>query len=327
MKKICIFTCGGTITMKKNKNNTLAPFYNSKILLEKTPYLNKIAQISLKEIINIDSTNIEPDFWHRLATLIKDNYNKYDGFIVTHGTDTMAYSASALSFALGNLDKPVIFTGSQKTVDDIPSDAVNNLINSTIVSTFDLAGVFIVFGSKILQGNRTTKVSESSLEAFDSPMVAPVGDISLEPQLINYRKKIKTVSLLNCKTDFDPNVITVTVTPGLSTNYLEILIDNCKGIILQGFGPGNIPTTLLTFFKKAKKLNKPVVIISQCKKGITKMQLYAVGYNALKHGAIPGNDMTIEAAVAKLMWMLRQTNNINLIKQAFNKNYFGEVTV
>ncbi len=327
MKKICIFTCGGTITMKKDKNNALVPFHNSKVLLEKIPYLNKIAQISLKEVVNIDSTNIGPDLWSKLASLIENNYNKFDGFIVTHGTDTMAYSASAMSFALGNINKPVIFTGSQKTIDDIPTDAVNNLINSTIISTFDLAGVFIVFGPKILQGNRATKVSESSLDAFDSPMVMPIGDISLEPQLKNYHKKLKTVSYLNFKTDFDPNIMTVTVTPGLSSTYLEILINNCRGIILQGFGPGNIPTSLIAFFKKAKKLNIPVIITSQCKKGVTKMQLYEVGYNALKHGVIPGNDMTIEAAVAKLMWILGQTKDISMIKQAFNKNYFGEVSL
>lgn len=327
MKKICILTCGGTITMKKDKERVLVPFYKGNVLLKKVPSLIKIAQITVKEVTNIDSTNAQPHFWSKLASTISDNYYKYDGFVITHGTDTMAYTASALSFALGNLDKPVIFTGSQKPIDDIPTDAESNLINSIIVATYDIAGVFIVFGSKILYGSRSTKVSESDLDAFDSPMVAPIGEISLVPKLNNFPKKVKIKNPLICKADFDKDVISIVVTPGLNTVYLEKMLNVYKGIILVAYGPGNIPSGLLTFLKKARELNKPVIIISQCKKGSTKMQLYDVGYQALKYGVIAGNDMIIESAVTKLMWLLGQNYNINKIQQAFNKNYSGEVTL
>lgn len=314
--------------MKKNKAGTLVPFHEGKILLEKVPHLTKIAQISVTEITNIDSTNIDHHVWTKLAHVIKDNYSAYDGFVVTHGTDTMAYSACALSFALGKLSKPVIFTGSQKPIDDIPTDAVNNLINAVIIAVYDVAGVYIVFGSKILRGNRATKMSESSLDAFDSPMIAPIGEISLQPRLSElYKKGKKAANGISLKADFKPDVISIILTPGLNVGYLEKLTDSSKGIILSAFGPGNIPDKLLPFLIKAKKWNIPVIIISQCRKGITQMQLYEVGSKALRYGAIPGNDMTIEAAVTKLMWILAQTHNLKDIKQAFQKNYFGEVTV
>lgn len=313
--------------MKKNKNDTLAPFYEGKNLFKKIRYLAQIANISVIEVINIDSTNMEPLFWSKLATKVSDNYHKYDGFVVTHGTDTMAYTASALSFALGNLNKPVIFTGSQKTIDDIPSDAERNLINSVIVATYDIAGVFIVFGSKILYGNRSTKVSESNLDAFDSPMFPAVGEISLEIELNKLILKNKNNNPFFCKADFDKDVIIIVVTPGLNILYLESILDICKGIVLVAYGPGNIPNDLLPFLKKARKLKKPVVIISQCRKGNTKMHLYEVGLQALKRGAIPGGDMTIESAVTKLMWLLGQNNDLRKIKQAFTKSYAGEVSV
>lgn len=327
MKKVCILTCGGTITMKRNNTGVLVPFYEGKVLLKKIPDLVKIAQITLKEITNSDSTNIDSQIWSKLAYFIKENYSTYDAFVITHGTDTMAYTASALSFALGNLDKPVIFTGSQKPIDDIPTDAKDNLINSVLVATYNIPSVVIVFGPKILQANRTTKVSESNLDAFDSPMVSAIGEISLEPKFNNLRKKTTRQNILSYKPDFGRDVISIVLTPGLNAMHLAKLLNDCNGIILEAFGPGNIPEELLTFLNKAQKLNKPVVIISQCKRGVTKMQLYEVGFQALKYGSIPGGDMTLESAVTKLMWLLGQTKDLNKIKQAFKKSYAGEVTV
>lgn len=313
--------------MKNNKNNTLAPFYKGKDLFKKIPYIGKIANITVNEVLNIDSTNMDPSFWSKLATIISNNYLKYDGFVITHGTDTMAYTASAMSFALGNLNKPIIFTGSQKTIDDIPTDAERNLINSVIVATLDIAGVLIVFGSKILYGNRSTKMSESNLDAFDSPMLPAVGEISLEIELNNLKFKNRNNNPFFCKADFDKDIISIVVTPGLNILYLEKMLDISKGMVLVAYGPGNIPKYLLPFLKKARKLKKPVVIISQCKKGSTKMHLYEVGLQALKYGAIPGGDMTIESAVTKLMWLLGQNNDLGKINQAFTKCYAGEVSV
>lgn len=327
MKKICILFCGGTITMKRNQSGVLAPFYNVKDLLNFVPQLNQLADISIIQLANIDSTNIEPKFWTTLAKKIKENINKYDGFVITHGTDTMAYTASAISFALHNIDKPIVFTGSQKPITDIPSDASNNLINAVIVASKFKTGASIVFGPKILRANRSTKVSESTLDAFDSPMVSPLGIISLEPLITSsYLPKIKKTSSFNMT--FDPNIAVIKIIPGLSHKNLNYIINkDFHGLILEGFGPGNIPKTLLPFLGKAKDQNLPVIILSQCIKGVARMQLYKVGKDALKAGAIPGEDMTIEAASTKLMWLLSQTQDINKIRQLFQTNIAGEITI
>lgn len=327
MKKICIIFCGGTITMKRNKKGALAPFYNVKDLLNFVPQLNQLAEISVIQLVNIDSTNIEPKFWTILAKTIKENVNKYDGFVITHGTDTMSYTASAISFALHNINKPIVFTGSQKPITDIPSDATSNLINAVIVASKFNIGVSIVFGPKILRANRTTKVSESTLDAFDSPMASPLGVISLEPSITSkYFQKDKKTILSNTK--FDPNVAVIIVTPGLSNHYLDhIITSDAHGLIFKGFGPGNIPKTLLPFLRKTKDNNFPIVILSQCIKGTAKMQLYKVGKDALKAGVIPGEDMTTEAASTKLMWILAQTRDIKKIKKLFLTNIAGEMTI
>lgn len=288
MKKICILFCGGTMTMRRNKKGVLIPFHKAQDLLGFVPQLTKLAEFSIHHVVNIDSTNMEPSIWSKLSKEIIKLENEYDGFIITHGTDTMAYTASALSFTLRNIKKPIVFTGAQKSLEDVPSDAVNNLINAAIVALKLKTGIFIVFGSKILQGNRTTKVSESSLDAFDSPMVAPTGTIQLEPEIDNLPviNKQQNISL---NLDFDPNIITIKIIPGLSNNNLEKIISNhYHGIILEGYGPGNIPDSLMPFLYKAKNQQLPVIILSQCKNGITKMHLYAVGHQAIVGGGNSG---------------------------------------
>lgn len=132
MKKICLLFCGGTITMKRNSDGVLSPFYDAKTLLKNIPQLTTLADITVIEVANVDSSNVDPALWEKLAKTICDQYDKYDGFVVTHGTDTMAYTASAISFALKNISKSVVFTGAQKPLEAIPSDAVNNLLNATI---------------------------------------------------------------------------------------------------------------------------------------------------------------------------------------------------
>ncbi|VVA44114.1 conserved hypothetical protein [Candidatus Roizmanbacteria bacterium] len=327
MKKICIIFCGGTITMKRNKKGALAPFYNAKDLLNFVPQLNQLAEISVIQLVNIDSTNIEPKFWTILSKTIKENVNKYDGFVITHGTDTMSYTASAISFALNNINKPIIFTGSQKPITDIPSDAISNLINAVIVASKFNIGVSIVFGPKILRANRTTKVSESTLDAFDSPFVEQLGTIKLEPE-INLDMVTKNKDNISNNINFDSNIIVIKIIPGLSNaNLEEMILSKYHGIILECYGHGNIPDSLMPFLNKAKAQQLPVVILSQCKTGVTKMNLYAVGEQAVLSGAIPGGDMTVEAASIKLMWILAQTRDIKKIKKLFATDIVGEITI
>lgn len=313
--------------MKRNRSGVLAPFYNAKDLLDFVPQLKQLAEISVIQLANIDSANIEPKFWTTLAKTIKENVDKYDGFVITHGTDTMAYTASAISFALKDIDKPIILTGSQKPITDIPSDATNNLINAVLVSLKIKTGIIIVFGTKILQGNRATKVSESNLDLFDSPLVKQLGAIKLEPE-INLDILTKNKNNISNNINFDSNIIVIKITPGLSNaNLEEIILSRHHGIILECYGPGNFPDSLMPFLNKAKAQQLPVVILSQCKIGMTKMNLYAVGEQAVLPGAMPGGDMTVEAASTKLMWILAQTRDIKKIKQLFLTNIAGEVII
>lgn len=312
--------------MKRNETGTLVPFYDADDVLKFVPQLKTLVDITVIKLINVDSSNIDLALWTKLAQTIYENKDKYDGFVVTHGTDTMAYTASAMSYALQHIEKPIIFTGAQKPVEDIPSDAAGNLINATIVASKFSVGVSIVFGSKILQGNRATKISESSLDAFDSPMVAPLGEIALEPVLTGHRWT-PTVQRKHFHSAFDPHVMVVQVTPGLSRFHLKaILSSNVRGIIFEAFGPGNLPNSLIPFLQEAEKNGVTIIVLSQCRKGITRMQLYDVGLQALRAGAIPGGDMTVEAAYAKLTWILAQTRSPKTIKRMFLTNIAGEVT-
>ncbi len=328
MKKICLIFCGGTMTMKRNVDGALAPYFTSRSLPAMVPQLDKLADITIMEIANVDSSNIGPEIWSKLAAMIQKRYDEYDGFVVTHGTDTMAYTASALSFVFHGKKKSIVFTGAQKPLEQIPSDATNNLINAVLIASRYEAGVVISFGPKILQGVRATKVSESSLDAFDAPMVSRLGeialDINLTKRVIEHAKAYKEWH----HTTFDSDILEIQIIPGLSSNYLISAMNaGCHGIILEGFGPGNVPESLIAFLHEADKRNIPVVILSQCRNGITQMQLYDVGARALKAGGIPGFDMTVEAASTKLMWALAKTKDIEKIRTVFKTNLSGEVTI
>lgn len=328
MKKIHLIFCGGTITMQKDSNGQLLPHYSGEDILKKIPQLGTIAHLSYESVTNIDSSNMTPDVWKALALTIEKAYEQYDGFVVVHGTDTMAYTASALSFAITHLDKPIVLTGAQKAIDDIPSDAVSNLTNAIKVATMGVGEVMIVFGTLILRGNCSTKISESSLNAFESPLVDPLGEISLEPTFKkHYAKQRKAQSSLVVQADFDPNIAVVSIHPGFNPAViLNALISNCHGLIIEAFGAGNIPDTLTETLTKAKNFQVPIVVLSQCHKGITRMHIYKVGYQALKAGVIPGRDLTVEAASTKLMWALSKTKNLTEIKKIMQKNIAGELS-
>ncbi|MCL5798264.1 MAG: asparaginase [Patescibacteria group bacterium] len=327
MKKILILFCGGTLAMKRDNRGNLSPYYESKDLIKRVPHLSEIAAIDIENIVNIDSSNFQPEIWTEIAIKIADNISKYEGFIIIHGTDTMAYTASALSFALLNLGKPVVLTGGQKPMDDIGTDGINNLINAVLVINYGIPDIYIVFGTKILKGNRATKISESSLDAFDSVMRLPLGEIALEPKLFIKEKKTRSQKL-KLKPKFEPDIVIFDLFPGFRPKYLDEIIESqCKGVILKSFGSGNIPDNFISLIGRANQKDLPVVIISQCYKGLTQMQLYEVGQNALNVGAIPGRDMTLEAASTKLMWGLANYKAVNKIRKLFNTNIAGEVTI
>lgn len=329
---ILLLYCGGTIGMRQDaETSALHPSITSDQVLDYSAALRKEYEIDSITISNIDSSNMQPSHWERLIKEIASKYHDYDGFVVVQGTDTMAYTASALSFAFGDLGKPVVLTGTQVPPNILGSDAQNNLIHAFQVATMDLAEVVIVFGSKILRGNRTTKISESDRDAYMSPVFPELGSIRLKPELSYSKVYRRHNSQIDLKNGFSGNVAVVQCAPGLSPEILNNIIKSgADGIILETFGPGNVPTkgnSLIPCIQKAKKSGIPFVISTQCIYGSTRLYLYEVGQEAAKYGAIPASDMTSEAAYTKLLWALDQTGDPDDIAQIFAKNYAGEVTV
>jgi L-asparaginase len=328
MKKICFIYCGGTIGMTRKGNGLLVPAENAGDLLSLVPGIENLADFSYRFVANIDSTNMHPAIWKKLAQTIFEEYKNYDGFVIAHGTDTMAYTASALSFALQNLSKPIVLTGAQKPITDLASDGQNNLVNAVKVALLDVPEVCIVFGTKVLRGNRAQKKSESKLNAFWSPVALPLGCIAIEPEIYFDRVFRPDGKDFILKADFDNEVIFYQIFPGLNAKYIEAAINSgCKGIILNSYGAGNVPNgefSLLSLIKAAVVKNVPVAIVTQCVEGSARL-MYEVGYAAMKAGAISAFDMTSEAAATKLMWALAQTRDLGEIKKIMQTNYAGEI--
>ena len=268
-----------------------------------------------------------PDIWEKLAEEIFNKYDHYDGFVVTHGTDTMSYTASALSFALKNLGKPVVFTGSQIPGNKLGSDARRNLVNAMRVATTDISGVFVLFDEKIILGVRSSKTSHNRLEAFRSINVPSCGhvnvNLSLDPHLP--KRHHGKIMLQN---EFDPKIAVISLVPGLPVEFLfELLRSPVHAIVFEAYGSGNIAKEYFPFLDKAYHQKMPVVIRTQCLEGATEMKRYEMGLLALKLHVIEAFDMTLETTITKLMWTLKQTKDCIEIKKIMHTNFIGEITV
>jgi len=326
---LLLFT-GGTIAQVKDPVlGALRPAKTPEDILLLAPELQEHFTIDYKFIANIDSSNVQPSLWDTIAKTIYSEYEKYDGFVITHGTDTMSYTASALSFSLTNLGKPIVLTGAYLHPDAAGSDAKNNLINAFHVASMNLAEVVIVFGSWILRGNRSTKRDEGSLETFWSPIFPELGRIRMDRELWNFSPPRDHAKKPVLQTGFEENIMLFTIFPGLRPDFFEAVIEKgVKGIIIRGFGPGNIPiqeNSLVSVIETCNKKNIPVVLSSQSAMGLTKISLYETGITAQRLGVIATEDMTLEASVTKFMWALKQTNDKAKIAALLRKNIAGEI--
>jgi len=328
---ILILYCGGTIGMRQNtRTSALSPSLTAEGVLMYSKQLKEEFLLQTKTIVNIDSTNMQPHHWEEIAATINKEYSNFDGFVVIHGTDTMAYTASAISLALTNLGKPVVLTGSQMPLEILGSDAMLNLVHACQVATMDLAEVVIVFGTKILRGNRSMKVSESERNAFISPVFPEIGSIRLQPELTYPNVKRRHGGKISIAKKFGGNVAVIKCVPGMSPSILDSIVKSgIDGLILESFGPGNIPSgenSLLPAIKLAGKKNIPVLISTQCIYGTTRMYLYEVGQHIMQLGVIPTRDMTPETAYVKLKWALGQTKDIEEIRKLFMLDVAGELS-
>lgn len=331
MKNILLIQTGGTIAMSaKGDGVELNPQAWSGTLIERIPQLSELAKIQTIPLFFEDSSDLNHTHWIHLAECIRDYYSEFDGFVILHGTDTMAYTASALSFALKNLDKPVIFTGSQVPLSSIRSDARRNLINSVEMATTNLQEVAICFNDHVYRGNRATKLSIGDFDAFGSPNLAPLATIGLEiKSTFNVQKPAEPFSIQSV---FSNELLVLTVFPSLNTEYLLNLdLSRLKAIIVRAFGSGNIPTkgvfNLLPFLERCKEHGVIVAVVSQADYDAVNLNKYASGRSVRKAGAISCGDMTLEATLTKMMWLLGHLGDRNEIEQLFQSNIAGELTV
>jgi L-asparaginase len=329
-QKILLVYTGGTIGMVKDKvKNTLVPF-NFNGLLKAIPEL-KSDEVDLENIsikTPVDSSNMHPNIWVEIAKIIETNYAYYDGFVILHGTDTMAYTASVFSFMLENLNKAVIFTGSQIPIGARRSDAKENLITAVeIAASGKVNEVCIYFEDQLYKGNRTVKVNTEHFEAFESPnypILAEAGVTIKYKSVLQKKGNQKLVVHKNCSDD----VAILKLFPGIKLATIEAIIKSAKGIIIESFGAGNASTnaefTLLLI--QGIQEGKIIMNISQCLHGEAVRGQYETNEPFEKSGVICGKDITTESAITKLMFLLGQGLTDDAIKAQLQTNLRGEIT-
>ena len=278
----------------------------------------------------LDSSKMSVKEWNCIGRIIADNKNKYDGFVILHGTDTMSYSASALSFMLKGLNKPVILTGSQIPLCETRSDGRDNLITSMLIAAnSNIKEVCIYFGGLLIRGNRSTKYSADHMQAFASPNYPFLATAGISIQY-NEKAFLKNNNSFKFQEFKEVPIGIISVFPGFKFELFEsIITEKLKGIVIETFGSGNIPNEekeLLPILKKAKENNVVIVVCSQCPQATVDMSVYETGQTLKKAGAVSGKDLTTEAAVTKLYYLFSKYTDINIIKQYMEKNICGELT-
>lgn len=331
-KRVCVIYTGGTIGMARTERGYAPRKAYIESALSEIIGLNSVdmPEFDLIEYNPLlDSSNISVKEWIKIAQDIEEKYEKYDGFVILHGTDTMAYTASALSFMLEGLTKPVIITGSQIPLCEIRNDARDNLITALIIAgNYKIPEVCLYFGGKLLRGNRATKISADDLIAFDSPNYPLLAEAGV--RIVLHDKNIADPGTgLKLSLFGEHQIAVLKIFPGIQFEVFEnILTSNLKGIVFEAFGAGNIPENqgaLLKILLKAKENGTIIVVCTQCLKGSAIIGEYETSLGFSQAGAVSGYDMTVEAAVAKLYYLLSMGYEMDDIKKLMETNLRGEL--
>lgn len=332
-KRIYIAYTGGTIGMKPSENGYIPQKQHLTDAIMKMPdfHREEMPEFMINEYQPlIDSSNMSPADWQHIANDIQQHYDDYDGFVVLHGTDTMAYTSSALSFMLENLSKPVIVTGSQIPLSQLRSDGQENLLNSLyIAANYPINEVGLYFNNKLFRGNRSIKAYADGFNAFDSPNLPPLLEAGINIKLIE-GKISEPVSLPLKLAQITPQPIGVVhLYPGISVELIKNIIKQpVKALIIRSYGVGNAPQNqaMLDCLKQANDDGIVIVNCSQCIKGTVNMKGYATGNALSKIGVISGNDMTLEATLTKLHYLLSKEYSHDKICQLLEVSLRGELS-
>ena len=334
-KRVYIAYTGGTIGMRKAERGYKPVPGHLQIMMSAIPELTR-SNMPLYDIREysplLDSSNMTPDDWLKIAQDVAAHYDSYDGFVVLHGTDTMAYTASALPFMLQGIQKPVIITGAQIPLCEVRNDARENLITAILIAAnFEIPEVCLCFGSRLLRGNRAVKVDAEGFDAFDSPNFPALGTVGIEIK-INWdlvKPPARRTEPVTVKAMRESPVAVLRLFPGIPAGIVNnILQPPLKGLVLESYGVGNGPqdTELLKGFKAATDRGVVIVNCTQCFKGSVNMEDYATGTALAEAGVISGYDMTVEAALAKMAYLFSRNLPTEVIKEKMQTDLRGELS-
>lgn len=327
MKTILLLSTGGTIAAVHGADG-LVPGLQAEQLIALVPELAAICKVECRSILNLDSTNMHPEDWKFIAISIMEELDAYDGIVVSHGTDTMAFTSSMLSFMLAHVDKSVVLTGSQVPLIEPGSDGRRNILDAFSVAASGHPGVFVVFNRKIIRGCRAVKVHSARLDAFSSVNQSEAGRVD-GSRVIFSQPDVPVSAPRHLDIRMDERVFLLKLVPGVDASIIDFIREKgYKGLVIEGFGAGGVPNArldLLDAIRRAVDAGVTVCITTQCLYDGCDIGIYDVGVAAGKAGAVSTFDMTPEAVVTKLMWVLGHTHDPAEVQRMMLENYCGEI--